>query len=248
MLEYCGVDAFTSPAPRAPSARAAPDAAVPGRDWGADTSSRTGPPRAWPDCLATTPYSPAARDGIARIQTDTTTDWIAASTARGRRAEEGDPLAAHAQALPDGLRRRAGAGDPPVPAQRPLAARRRRAGDLRRRHVGARRPGLRRPRASRTRRSPASAARRRWASSTADSPCRVAGRQRVAAAAAGRQADPRHVSNPDGARPTRRRSSTRSPTTRSSTGPATTCASGSTASSSASSRPAAASASRRSTT
>ena len=31
----------------------------------------------WHDWLATTPWSQAARDGIERIQTDVTTDWIA---------------------------------------------------------------------------------------------------------------------------------------------------------------------------
>ena len=63
-----------------------------------------------------------------------------------RRREEGDPLPAHPEALLHGLHRGPGAGDPPVPAQRSLAARRRRAGGLGRRHVGAREPGLRGPR------------------------------------------------------------------------------------------------------
>ena len=47
----------------------------PKQDWGKDTliPNRTSS-QAWPDFLATTPFSPAARAGIAKVQTDTTTD------------------------------------------------------------------------------------------------------------------------------------------------------------------------------
>ena len=94
-----------------------------------------------------------------------TSDWIALKHGPKTDAgEEGDPLPAHAEALLHGLHRGPGAGDPPVPAQRPLrcsarAPRPSRPATCGR--SGARastglRPQLRR-------RSPASGARRRWA-------------------------------------------------------------------------------------
>jgi spermidine dehydrogenase len=83
MLEYLGVDAFNFPStsgPGIPSSYGLRAMVLfPARDWGGTDTlvpNRTGA-QSWPDWLATTPWSPAAREGIARIQTDVTTDWIA---------------------------------------------------------------------------------------------------------------------------------------------------------------------------
>ena len=49
----------------------------PSEDWGADAVVQNRlPDQAWPDFLAQTPFSAEAQAGIARIQTDLTSDWI----------------------------------------------------------------------------------------------------------------------------------------------------------------------------
>ncbi len=109
-----------------------------------------------------------------------------------RPGEEGDPLAAHLPRVPHEVRGRARAGGHPVPAPRPRPARRRRAGRLSGRHVGARQPGLQRPRPDRRvlpRHRPHAAVR---AEPQRRPEPHVAGRQRLAAAAARGQADPGH--------------------------------------------------------
>jgi spermidine dehydrogenase len=81
LLGFCGVDYNNFPSSQ--------QAGIPGsfglramllfpsEDWGTDTviQNRLGT-QPWPDFLALTPFSPEAQAGIARIQTDTTTDWI----------------------------------------------------------------------------------------------------------------------------------------------------------------------------
>ena len=81
-LTFCGVDPENFPSTSAPGIPASYGLRAmllfPSEDWGTDTviQNRVAP-QPWPDFLAQTPFSQAARDGIARIQTDTTTDWIA---------------------------------------------------------------------------------------------------------------------------------------------------------------------------
>lgn len=82
LLAYCGVDYNNFPSS---SAAGIPGSfglrsmlLFPSADWGSDTLVQNRPgSQPWPDFLATTPFSPEARAGIARIQTDLTTDWIA---------------------------------------------------------------------------------------------------------------------------------------------------------------------------
>ena len=82
LLAFCGVDFVNFPPSNAPGIPASFGLRAmllfPSADWGTDTlvQNRVGT-TPWPDFLATTPFSPEARAGIARIQTDTTTDWIA---------------------------------------------------------------------------------------------------------------------------------------------------------------------------
>ena len=82
LLEYLGVDPFDFPStsgPGIPSSYGLRAMVLfPAKDWGQDTliPNRTNAV-SWPDWLATTPWSQAAQEGIARIQTDETTDWIA---------------------------------------------------------------------------------------------------------------------------------------------------------------------------
>ena len=83
MLEYLGVDAFNFPStsgPGIPSSYGLRAMVLfPGKDWGGKDTlipNRTNAV-SWHDWLATTPWSQAARDGIERIQTDETSDWIA---------------------------------------------------------------------------------------------------------------------------------------------------------------------------
>jgi spermidine dehydrogenase len=82
MLDYCGVDPENFPSTAGPGIPASYGLRqmllFPRRDWGADSLVRAKQgSESWAEFLATTPYSPAARAGIERIMTDTTTDWIA---------------------------------------------------------------------------------------------------------------------------------------------------------------------------
>lgn len=65
----------------------------PSADWGTDSlvQNRRGG-ESWPDFVARTPYSPAARDAIVRIQTDQVTDFIAARHGDLSEAERRDLL------------------------------------------------------------------------------------------------------------------------------------------------------------
>lgn len=86
ILDYCGVDidAFpdnvTSSIPGSFGLR--PMLLFPSADWGTDTLARNrnepNTPAGWTAFVNRLPFSPAARDAIVRIQTDSTTDWIAA--------------------------------------------------------------------------------------------------------------------------------------------------------------------------
>jgi spermidine dehydrogenase len=81
LLEFCGVDPHDFPnedGPGIPSEFGLrPMLLFPSEDWGADTLIRNRlSSQPWPEFLATTPFSPEAQAGIARIQTDTTSDWI----------------------------------------------------------------------------------------------------------------------------------------------------------------------------
>jgi spermidine dehydrogenase len=82
MLAFCGVDPdnFPNSTPVGiPSTYGLRQMLLfPREDWGKDFVVRAKQgSQTWPDFLATTPYSPEAQAGIARIMTDTTTDWIA---------------------------------------------------------------------------------------------------------------------------------------------------------------------------
>jgi spermidine dehydrogenase len=86
LLDYCGVDidAFpdnvTSSIPSSFGLR--PMLLFPSEDWGADTLARNrnepNTPAGWTAFVDRLPFSPEAKAAIVRIQTDTTTDWIAA--------------------------------------------------------------------------------------------------------------------------------------------------------------------------
>ena len=81
MLAYCGVDpnAFPDGATNAIPASYGLRSMLlfPAEDWGSDSLVRAKrASQTWPDFLATTPYSPAAQAGIARIMEDLTSDWI----------------------------------------------------------------------------------------------------------------------------------------------------------------------------
>jgi hypothetical protein len=81
-LAFCGVDYNNFPSSSTPGIPSSYGLRAmllfPSEDWGTDTvvQNRVSP-QPWPDFLANTPFSPEAQAGIARIQTDTTTDWIA---------------------------------------------------------------------------------------------------------------------------------------------------------------------------
>jgi spermidine dehydrogenase len=82
MLAFCGVDPSNFPSAAGPGIPASyglrPMLLFPAREWGTDRLVRARPgSQAWPDFLASTPYSPEAQAGIARVMTDATTDWIA---------------------------------------------------------------------------------------------------------------------------------------------------------------------------
>ena len=81
MLDFCGVDPDNFPStagPGIPSTYGLRQMLLfPKKDWGKDTLVRTKQAtQTWAEFLATTPYSPAAREGIERIITDEDTDWI----------------------------------------------------------------------------------------------------------------------------------------------------------------------------
>ncbi len=88
MLSFCGVtpDAFpSSAAPGIPASYGLRQMLLfPAKDWGREAlvQNRVGATETgvagWTAFLSRTPFSQAARDAIVRIQTDETTDWIAA--------------------------------------------------------------------------------------------------------------------------------------------------------------------------
>jgi spermidine dehydrogenase len=89
MLAYCGVDINNFPSSTAPGIPASYGLRqmllFPAADWGTDTLaqnriSATEPNTAagWTTFVNRLPFSQAAKDAIVRIQTDDTTDWIAA--------------------------------------------------------------------------------------------------------------------------------------------------------------------------
>ncbi len=83
MLEFCGVDPHNFPSASTPGIPASyglrPMLLFPAADWGVDTLARNRlGSESWPDFVARLPYSPAAREALVRIQTDETTDWLAA--------------------------------------------------------------------------------------------------------------------------------------------------------------------------
>jgi spermidine dehydrogenase len=82
MLAFCGVDPDAFPSTTGPGIPASYGLRqmllFPRRDWRSESLVRAKQgSQSWADFLATTPYSPAARAGIERIMSDTTTDWIA---------------------------------------------------------------------------------------------------------------------------------------------------------------------------
>jgi spermidine dehydrogenase len=83
MLAFCGVDPNNFPSSQGPGIPASyglrPMLLFPRKDWGKDYLIRNKlGSQSWADFLAGTPYSPNAREGIARIIEDETTDWISA--------------------------------------------------------------------------------------------------------------------------------------------------------------------------
>ena len=84
MLDFCGVDPEQFPRNTTSSIPATyglrPMLLFPKEDWGTDTlvPAKQDDAQSWADFLATTPYSPEAQAGIARIMDDDDTmDWIA---------------------------------------------------------------------------------------------------------------------------------------------------------------------------
>jgi spermidine dehydrogenase len=82
MLAFCGVDPDNFPSSSGPgipsSSGLRPMLLFPAKDWGKDTLVRAKQgSQSWADFLAGTPYSATAREGIARIMEDDSTDWIA---------------------------------------------------------------------------------------------------------------------------------------------------------------------------
>lgn len=84
LLDYLGVDLEAFPSTSGPGLPSSYGLTArllfPREDWGTDTVQRTrfepNTPDGWRTYVDRLPYSPAARDAIVRIQTDTTTDWI----------------------------------------------------------------------------------------------------------------------------------------------------------------------------
>ena len=78
MLDFCGVDPEAFPASSNQNTGLRSMLLFPSQDWGKDSLVRAKQgSQTWPAFLATTPYSAAAQEGIARIMTDDSTDWIA---------------------------------------------------------------------------------------------------------------------------------------------------------------------------
>jgi len=85
ILDYLGIDLTAFPStsgPGLPSSYGLTGRLLfPSEDWGTDTVARTrsepNTPEGWTDFVNRLPYSAKAREAIVRIQTDTTTDWIA---------------------------------------------------------------------------------------------------------------------------------------------------------------------------
>jgi spermidine dehydrogenase len=78
MLAFCGVDPDTFPESSNQNTGLRSMLLFPRQDWGTDSLVRAKQgSQSWADFLATTPYSPAAREGIARVMEDDSTDWIA---------------------------------------------------------------------------------------------------------------------------------------------------------------------------
>ena len=154
-LAFCGVDSNNFPSSATPGIPASFGLRAmllfPSEDWGTDTviQNRVAP-QPWPDFLAQTPFSPDAQAGIATIQTDTTTDWIALKHGPKTDQDKKAILAGITQkqyymdyvGVPEQL-------DALVSAQRPQPARRGRPGGLRRRCLGPRPGRLRRARPQR---------------------------------------------------------------------------------------------------
>ena len=241
MLTYCGVDPHNFPAASAPGIPSSYGLRqmllFPAADWGADTLAQnrvnaTEPSTVagWTAFVNRLPYSAAAKAAIVRIQTGTT-DWLQAK--HGPMSVD-DKLRLlhedHLQAVPHELSRRARGGDRPVPAHLARAARRRRAGDVRLRHVAPRaspgfaasacptRKGLTFPGIGRT---------PQMGNMVGAEPVGpLAGRQHVAAAPAGEQAHPGGVPGRRRRPPNQENIVKAAATTRSSTVRATSCGSG----------------------
>jgi spermidine dehydrogenase len=84
MLAFCGVDPSEDVFPELTNSSIPSSFGLrqmllfPRKDWGKDSLVRAKQgSQSWTDFLATTPYSPAARAGIARIMEDDSSDWIA---------------------------------------------------------------------------------------------------------------------------------------------------------------------------
>ena len=91
LIDYLGVDLVAFPStqgPGLPSSYGLTNRLLfPREDWGADTVQRTrfepNTAAGWAAYVSRLPYSQAAKDAIVRIQTDTTTDWIASKHGPG---------------------------------------------------------------------------------------------------------------------------------------------------------------------
>lgn len=96
LLDYLGVDLNAFPSTSGPGLPGSYGLTgrllFPREDWGADSVQRTrfepNTPAGWTAYVNRLPYSQAAKDAIVRIQTDTTTDWIAAKHGPGMSPEE----------------------------------------------------------------------------------------------------------------------------------------------------------------